>query len=181
MDKLTQMIEGVTNPVSAAKNTIEAARGVVNEGYGFVEDVRAIAEKEAERREKKREAKEVAPSSAELKATQQVAKRQVSVAEMKFDAARAQAFSAIEKSMLEERAREEEHRLIWSMSQSERDAYLSEKRKQVELVREQQRKKAKEEALRKERMELILSILLGVVMAAFGLFMIFLALMKSAG
>ena len=151
MDKLTQMIEGVTNPVSAAKNTIEAARGVVNEGYGLVEDVRVIAEKEAERREKKREAKQVAPSSAELKVTQQIAKRQVSVAEMKFDAARAQAFSAIEKSMLEERAREEEHRLIWSMSQSERGAYLAEKRKQAEMIREQQRKIAREAALRKER------------------------------
>ena len=154
LSKITDLAGAAANPLSAAKSTLEAARGFVNEGYGLVEDVRAIAEKETKRRELKQDQAAIQGAIDKHRAAKRVAKRAKESAANEYNAKVSLEQSAIEKVLIEKTEREEEHAMIWAMSADEREAYLVEKKKQIEERRQEERRIARERAIRQERWEI---------------------------
>lgn len=162
-DKISDALDAVSNPFSAAKSTVESARGLVNETYGLVEDVRGIAEKEKERREKAKEARQTDGVKAQARIVKKVATTELQKAAIEYNASVDANVSAAKAALIKQRQIEDEHSLIWSMSQSERDAYLAEKRKQAdEAIKEKLRIIRKNDA-RKAMNELISTIIFVVV------------------
>jgi len=165
LDKLTEIAGAAANPLSAAESTLKAARGVVKEGHGLVEDVRKIAEAETKRAEKKADQQAIQSAIDKHRAAKRVGKQESERAAKTYNADTQTSHSAAEKILIEKKAQEEEHALIWSMSADEREAYLAEKRKQIELRRKEERRIELERIRRKELRDSII----GGIMAIFGL------------
>ena len=123
LDKLTEIAGAAANPLSAAESTLKAARGVVKEGHGLVEDVRKIAEAETKRAEKKADQKAIQSAIDKHRAAKRVGKQESERAAKTYNADTQTSHSAAEKILIEKKAQEEEHALIWSMSADEREAY----------------------------------------------------------
>ena len=173
IDKLTEIAGAAANPLSAAESTLKAARGVVNQGHGLVEDVRKIAEAEAKRAEKKSDQKAIQSAIDKHRAAKRVGKRESDRAAENYNADTQTSHSAAEKILIEKKAQEEEHALIWSMSADEREAYLAEKRKQIELRRKEERRIELERIRRKELRDGIIGGILALMGACVGMYFIF--------
>jgi len=173
IDKLTEIAGAAANPLSAAESTLKAARGVVNQGHGLVEDVRKIAEAEAKRAEKKSDQKAIQSAIDKHRAAKRVGKRESDRAAENYNADTQTVHSAAEKILIEKKAQEEEHALIWSMSADEREAYLAEKRKQIELRRKEERRIELERIRRKELRDGIIGGILALMGACVGMYFIF--------
>ena len=173
IDKLTEIAGAAANPLSAAESTLKAARGVVNQGHGLVEDVRKIAEAEAKRAEKKSDQKAIQSAIDKHRAAKRVGKRESDRAAENYNADTQTVHSAAEKILIEKKAQEEEHALIWSMSADERAAYLEEKRKQIELRRKEERRIELERIRRKELRDGIIGGILALMGACVGMYFIF--------
>ena len=173
IDKLTEIAGAAANPLSAAESTLKAARGVVNQGHGLVEDVRKIAEAEAKRAEKKSDQKAIQSAIDKHRAAKRVGKRESDRAAENYNADTQTSHSAAEKILIEKKAQEEEHALIWSMSADERAAYLEEKRKQIELRRKEERRIELERIRRKELRDGIIGGILALMGACVGMYFIF--------
>ena len=173
IDKLTEIAGAAANPLSAAESTLKAARGVVNQGHGLVEDVRKIAEAEAKRAEKKSDQKAIQSAIDKHRAAKRVGKRESDRAAENYNADAQTVHSAAEKILIEKKAQEEEHALIWSMSADERAAYLEEKRKQIELRRKEERRIELERIRRKELRDGIIGGILALMGACVGMYFIF--------
>ena len=173
LDKLTEIAGAAANPLSAAESTLKAARGVVNQGHGLVEDVRKIAEAEAKRAEKKSDQKAIQSAIDKHRAAKRVGKRESDRAAENYNADTQTVHSAAEKILIEKKAQEEEHALIWSMSADERAAYLEEKRKQIELRRKEERRIELERIRRKELRDGIIGGILALMGACVGMYFIF--------
>ena len=173
IDKLTEIAGAAANPLSAAESTLKAARGVVNQGHGLVEDVRKIAEAEAKRAEKKSDQKAIQSAIDKHRAAKRVGKRESDRAAENYNADTQTVHSAAEKILIEKKAQEEEHALIWSMSADERAAYLEEKRKQIELRRKEERRIELERIRRKELRDGIIGGILALMSACVGMYFIF--------
>jgi flagellar biosynthesis GTPase FlhF len=173
IDKLTEIAGAAANPLSAAESTLKAARGVVNQGHGLVEDVRKIAEAEAKRAEKKSDQKAIQSAIDKHRAAKRVGKRESDRAAENYNADTQTVHSAAEKILIEKKAQEEEHALIWSMSADERAAYLQEKRKQIELRRKEERRIELERIRRKELRDGIIGGILALMGACVGMYFIF--------
>lgn len=173
IDKLTEIAGAAANPLSAAESTLKAARGVVNQGHGLVEDVRKIAEAEAKRAEKKTDQKAIQSAIDKHRAAKRVGKRESERAAENYNADTQTSHSAAEKILIEKKAQEEEHALIWSMSADEREAYLAEKRKQIELRRKEERRIELERIRRKELRDGIIGGILALIGACVGVYFIF--------
>jgi flagellar biosynthesis GTPase FlhF len=173
IDKLTEIAGAAANPLSAAESTLKAARGVVNQGHGLVEDVRKIAEAEAKRAEKKSDQKAIQSAIDKHRAAKRVGKRESDRAAKNYNADTQTVHSAAEKILIEKKAQEEEHALIWSMSADERAAYLEEKRKQIELRRKEERRIELERIRRKELRDGIIGGILALMGACVGMYFIF--------
>jgi flagellar biosynthesis GTPase FlhF len=173
IDKLTEIAGAAANPLSAAESTLKAARGVVNQGHGLVEDVRKIAEAEAKRAEKKSDQKAIQSAIDKHRAAKRVGKRESDRAAENYNADAQTVHSAAEKILIEKKAQEEEHALIWSMSADERAAYLQEKRKQIELRRKEERRIELERIRRKELRDGIIGGILALMGACVGMYFIF--------
>jgi hypothetical protein len=156
-DKISEALSAVSNPLSAAKSTVESARGLVKETYGLVEDVRDIAAKEKERREKISDERAVAGSKAKVRIAKRVGSREVQDAVQEHNAAVTTAMAAAKAAIIKQRQQEQEHALIWSMSQSERDAYYAEKQRQIDEAKKEKLRLIREADARKERNETILA------------------------
>lgn len=173
IDKLTEIAGAAANPLSAAESTLKAARGVVNQGHGLVEDVRKIAEAEAKRAEKKADQKAIQSAIDKHRAAKRVGKQESERAAETYNADTQTSHSAAEKILIEKKAQEEEHALIWSMSADEREAYLAEKRKQIELRRKEERRIELERIRRKELRDGIIGGMLALIGACVGVYFIF--------
>lgn len=173
IDKLTEIAGAAVNPLSAAESTLKAARGVVNQGHGLVEDVRKIAEAEAKRAEKKANQKAIQSAIDKHRAAKRVGKQESERAAETYNADTQTSHSAAEKILIEKKAQEEEHALIWSMSADEREAYLAEKRKQIELRRKEERRIELERIRRKELRDGIIGGILALMGACVGMYFIF--------
>jgi len=173
IDKLTEIAGAAANPLSAAESTLKAARGVVNQGHGLVEDVRKIAEAEAKRAEKKSDQKAIQSAIDKHRAAKRVGKRESDRAAENYNADTQTSHFAAEKILIEKKAQEEEHALIWSMSADERAAYLEEKRKQIELRRKEERRIELERIRRKELRDGIIGGILALMGACVGMYFIF--------
>jgi len=173
IDKLTEIAGAAANPLSAAESTLKAARGVVNQGHGLVEDVRKIAEAEAKRAEKKSDQKAIQSAIDKHRAAKRAGKRESDRAAENYNADTQTVHSAAEKILIEKKAQEEEHALIWSMSADERAAYLEEKRKQIELRRKEERRIELERIRRKELRDGIIGGILALMGACVGMYFIF--------
>ncbi|UCH49073.1 MAG: hypothetical protein JSU95_04580, partial [Betaproteobacteria bacterium] len=121
IDKLSEIAGAASNPLNAAESSLKAARGVINEGYGLVEDVRAIAEKEAQRREQKAEQK--APSKVHQKVVKKVARRDVSEAADKYNAAVASNQALMRQVLIKEKQDAEERAMYNAMTLEQKRAY----------------------------------------------------------
>ena len=173
IDKLTEIAGAAANPLSAAESTLKAARGVVNQGHGLVEDVRKIAEAEAKRAEKKADQKAIQSAVDKHRAAKRVGKQESERAAETYNADTQTSHSVAEKILIEKKAQEEEHALIWSMSADEREAYLAEKRKQIELRRKEERRIELERIRRKELRDGIIGGILALIGACVGVYFIF--------
>jgi hypothetical protein len=166
IDKISEIAGAAANPLSAAESSLKAARGVVNEGYGLVEDVRAIAEKEAARREKKEEQK--APSKVHQKVVKKVARRDVSEAADKYNAAVASKQSMMRQVLIREKQEAEERAMYNAMTLEQKRAYDAAKKEQLEAIKAEKIALAKAEYARKQRNETILGIVLGAIIIVTG-------------
>lgn len=162
-DKITDALNAVTNPVSAAKSTVESARGLVNETYGLVEDVRVIADKEKARREKIRESRETDSATARARIATKVAQSQVKKAAAEYNAAIESQNAAAKAALIKQYQEQQEHALIWSMSESERNAYLAQKRKQADDAVKEKLRIIRENDARKARNEMIFAVVFTIV------------------
>lgn len=166
IDKLSEIAGAAANPLSAAESSLKAARGVVNEGYGLVEDVRAIAEKEAARREKKAEQK--APSKVHQKVVKKVARRDVSEAADKYNAAVASNQALMRQVLIKEKQDAEERAMYNAMTLEQKRAYDAAKKEQLEAIKAEKIALAKAEYARKQRNETILGVVLGAIIIVTG-------------
>jgi hypothetical protein len=166
IDKISEIAGAAANPLSAAESSLKAARGVVNEGYGLVEDVRAIAEKEAARREKKEEQK--APSKVHQKVVKKVARRDVSEAADKYNAAVASNQALMRQVLIREKQEAEERAMYNAMTLEQKRAYDAAKKEQLEAIKAEKIALAKAEYARKQRNETILGIVLGAIIIVTG-------------
>lgn len=166
IDKISEIAGAAANPLSAAESSLKAARGVVNEGYGLVEDVRAIAEKEAARREKKEEQK--APSKVHQKVVKKVARRDVSEAADKYNAAVASNQALMRQVLIKEKQEAEERAMYNAMTLEQKRAYDAAKKEQLEAIKAEKIALAKAEYARKQRNETILGVILGAIIIVTG-------------
>ena len=166
IDKLSEIAGAAANPLSAAESSLKAARGVVNEGYGLVEDVRAIAEKEAARREKKAEQK--APSKVHQKVVKKVARRDVSEAADKYNAAVASNQALMRQVLIKEKQDAEERAMYNAMTLEQKRAYDAAKKEQLEAIKAEKIALVKAEYARKQRNETILGVVLGAIIIVTG-------------
>jgi|688.fasta_scaffold26571_9 preprotein translocase subunit SecF len=180
-DKISDLLESVGNPISAAKSTIESTRGLVQETYGLVEDVRGIAEKEKARREDRKEQRQVDSVKSSAKIKTKVASNELKKAAIEYNASIDANISAAKAALIRERQREEEHSLIWSMSQSERDAYLAEKKKQADQAIKEKLRIIKENDARQARNQMIFTVCFTIVFALISLWAFFLWLHYLTG
>ena len=156
-DKISDALNAVSNPLSAAKSTVESARGLVKETYGLVEDVREIAAKERKHREQVEEDRAVEGSKVKVKIAQRIGRREVRDAVQEHNASMEATMAAAKAALIKQRQQEQEHALVWSMSQSERDAYYAEKKRQVEEAKAEKLRLIREADARKERNEMIVA------------------------
>lgn len=173
IDKLTELAGAAANPLSAAESTLKAARGVVNQGHGLVEDVRKIAAVEQKRANQRADERAIQQSVDRRRAADRVGKREVNRAAEEYNAAVATTKAATERVLIEQKLAREEHDLIWSMSASEREAYLAEKRRQIELRRKEERRIELERIKRKELRDGIIGAVLSVIAVLFGVYWMF--------
>jgi len=166
IDKISEIAGAAANPLSAAESSLKAARGVVNEGYGLVEDVRAIAEKEAARREKKEQQK--APSKVHQKVVKKVARRDVSEAADKYNAAVASNQALMRQVLIKEKQEAEERAMYNAMTLEQKRAYDAAKKEQLEAIKAEKIALAKAEYARKQRNETILGVILGAIIIVTG-------------
>jgi hypothetical protein len=169
LDKLTEIAGAAANPLNAAKSSLEAARGVLEQGEGLVNDVRGIAERERERREKREDERAIRPSKTTERASKRVAGREMNRAVADYNAATETAETAAKAAYLRQLAAEEEHHMIWSMGQAEREAYFAQKKAQTAAVVAEKLRIIREEDARQERFEMWVGVITGIAVFLAGL------------
>jgi len=176
LDKLTDLANSATNPISAAKSTVESARGLMNETYGLVEDARSIAAKEAARREKKREDAAIKPSLDKQKAVKIVTRRDTNSAVNNYNSSQMAVTEAARQALIIQKQKDDEHAMYWSMSQAERQEYDRIRKEQAEKIKQEQLRIIREKRKREERNDTLLAVTLGLSLFLAGGFLLFNAL-----
>jgi hypothetical protein len=176
-------LDDITNPLNQAEGAIKAARGVLNESVGLVKDVHKVAGEIKQYREDRQDEKAIAPSLVNKRATKRVTKRDVKQATAEYDSELDSSMSAAKKVLIERKRAEEENALVWSMSKEERDAYFEEKAAQTERIKAEKLRLIREEDARRERNELILAVVFGLVATGVVVwaFLLWIAGMKGSG
>ena len=162
-DEIVKALGAVSNPLSAAKSTVSSARGLVKETYGLVEDVRDIAAKEKAHQEKKADERATQGSKVKVRIAKRVGRREIQDAVQDHNAAVETSMAAAKAALIRQRQAEAEHEMIWSMSQSEREAYLAEKKKQVEQAKAEKLRLIREADERREHNEMIATTVVGIL------------------
>jgi hypothetical protein len=173
LDKLTDLANAATNPLSAAKSTVESARGLMNETYGLVEDARAIAEKESARREVKKERAAIKPSLDRERAVNVVTRRDTNAVITEYNAAQTAVKEAARQALIIQSQKEQEHAFYWSMSQEEREEYDRIRKEQNQKVIQEQLRITREKHRRKELNEMLIGVAIGLSLILGGGFLLF--------
>lgn len=176
LDKLTDLANSATNPISAVKTTVESARGLMNETYGLVEDARSIAAKESARREAKREAAAIKPSLDKEKAVKIVTRRDTNAVITEYNTAQMAVKEAARQALIIQRQKEDEHTFYWSMSQDERQEYDRIRKEQAEKIKQEQLRVIREKRRKAERNDTLLAVSIGLSLLLAGGFLLFNAL-----
>jgi cysteinyl-tRNA synthetase len=155
-------LDDITNPLNQAESTLKAARGVLKEGKGLVKDIAETAEEYRQYKEKKEDQRAIQGNLSNKKATQRIAKRATNAAIADHDAAVTSAQEIAKQVLIQKKAYEEEQAMIWAMSQDERDAYLAAKKDQTERVKAEKLRMIREADEARERLDLIINVLIGI-------------------